>query len=90
MVGSYVKLVVQQKDNQKLFDRYVKHLQDVGVADLKIIEDLTLEAAEIDESIKLEDTMTILENYVNELEDHIDKKNIVKIVKSLYLEALNV
>ena len=31
--------------------------------------------------------MTILENYVNELEDHIDKKNIVKIVKSLYLEA---
>tara|TARA_B100000925_G_scaffold291912_1_gene282418 strand:- start:7214 stop:8260 length:1047 start_codon:yes stop_codon:yes gene_type:complete len=90
LVGSYVKLVVQQKDNQKLFDRYVKHLQDVGVADLKIIEDLTLEAVEIDESIKLEDTMTILENYVNELEDHIDKKNIVKIVKSLYLEALNV
>ena len=34
--------------------------------------------------------MTILETYVNELEDHIDKKNIVKIVKSLYLEALNV
>jgi len=65
-------------------------LQDIGVADLKIIEDLTLEAVEVDESIKLEDTMTILENYVNELDDHIDKKNIVKIVKSLYLEALNV
>ena len=29
--------------------------------------------------------MTILENYVNDLEDSIDKKNVVSIIKSLYL-----
>ncbi len=90
LAGSYVKLVVQNRDNQIYFDRYVKHLQDVGVADLKIIEDVNLELEEVDESIKMEDTVTILENYVNELEDSIDKKNVVSIVKSLYLEALNI
>ena len=75
-------------DSTQLMSSCIESIKDI--TDLKIIEDLTLEAVEVDESIKLEDTMTILETYVNELEDHIDKKNIVKIVKSLYLEALNV
>lgn len=88
--GSYVKLVVENRTNQIWFDRYVKYLQDVGVADLKIIEDVNLELEEVDESIKTEDTVTILENYVNDLEDSIDKKNVVSIIKSLYLEALNI
>ena len=88
--GSYVKLIVQNRENQIWFDRYVKSLQENGVADLKIIEDVNLELEDIDDSIKMEDTVTILENYVNDLEDSLDKKNIVTIVKSLYLEALNI
>ena len=90
LAGSYVKLVVSEKQNQIWFDRYVKRLQEVGVADLKIIEDLTLELGDVDESIKTEDTMTILESYVLDLEDTIDKTSVVKILKSLYMEAINI
>ena len=87
--GSYVKVIVQNREHQVWFDRYIKSLQDTDVADLKIIEDLTLELDQVDESMEAEDTMTILETYVQDLEDSIDKKSVVTILKSLYSEAIN-
>ena len=87
--GSFVKLIVQNRDNQVWFDRYVKALQNADVADLKIIEDVTLELDDVDESVKMEDTMTVLESYVESLEESIDKKNVTSILKSLYVEALD-
>ena len=59
------------------------------MADLKIIEDLSLDMVDVDENLETEDTITILENYVQDLEDSIDKTNVVNILKSLYTEALN-
>ena len=90
LTGSFVKLIVHNRENQVWFDRYIHHLQEVGVADLKIIEDVTLELKEADEAVKMEDTVTILEQYVNDLDDSIDKPNVVKILKSLYTEAINI
>lgn len=87
--GSYVKVIVQNRENQVWFDRYIKSLQDSDVADLKIIEDLSLDMVDVDENLETEDTITILENYVQDLEDSIDKTNVVNILKSLYTEALN-
>ena len=81
---------MHNRENQVWFDRYIHHLQEVGVADLKIIEDVTLELKEADEAVKMEDTVTILEQYVNDLDDSIDKPNVVKILKSLYTEAINI
>lgn len=87
--GSFVKLIVQNRENQVWFDRYVKALHNSNVADLKIIEDVTLELDDVDESVKMEDTMTVLESYVESLEESIDKKNVTSILKSLYVEALD-
>ena len=89
LTGSYVKVIVQNRENQVWFDRYVKALQDSDVADLKIIEDITVELDDVDESVKMEDTVTILESYVESLEEAIDKKNVTSILKSLYVEALD-
>ena len=44
----------------------------------------------VNEAVKMEDTVTILEQYVNDLDDSIDKPNVVKILKSLYTEAINI
>jgi hypothetical protein len=87
--GAFVKLIVQNRSNQKWFDRMIKAIQQADVADLKIIEDLTLDAPEIKEDVKMEDTMSILETYVMDLEESVDKKNVVNILKSLYVESLN-
>ena len=83
--GKYVKLIVEDREDHVKFDKTVKALYDVGVADLKIVEDL---AVELEDSVELEteDTLTLLEQYVDET-DFSDKLNIKKILKSLYTEA---
>ena len=66
-------------------------MQQSDLADLKIIEDISLDVDEYvtNESIESEDTMMILENYVQEIADNIDKENVSTILKSLYMEAIN-
>ena len=85
--GTYVKLIVGDKKDQVKFDRCVRKLQQVDLADLKIVEDLTQELGEIDEEIEVEDTLSILESCVSE---YSNREEIFGILKSLYVEALEV
>lgn len=85
--NKYVKLIVEKRENQILFNNTVKMLYDSGVADLKIIEDATLEFEGISDDIETEDTLTLLDKYVDEVEYSVDKQSIKTTIKSLYLEA---
>ena len=40
--------------------------------------------------VEAEDTLTTLTNYVNALEEDVDKANLIEIFKSLYVEAQEV
>jgi len=82
--GSYVKLIVEKKTDQVIFDQTIKQLQTAGCADLKIIEDLNVDLEDVDEAIETEDTLTTLERCVSDLDN---KDDIFAILKSLYLEA---
>jgi len=86
-----VKLVVENKTDYTGFDYLVNALQDV-VLDLKIIEDFSADAEDEDDDIQLEheDTLTILEKYVDELNTNLDSGRLKEIMKSLYVEALEV
>jgi DNA repair exonuclease SbcCD nuclease subunit len=84
--GKYVKLIVEDKQDHVKFDRLVKLLYDANVADLKIIEDLSIEFEGIDDDVETEDTMTLLEKYIDEVECS-NRDSIKGIMKSLYLEA---
>jgi hypothetical protein len=88
--GKYVKVIVQEKQDQLKFDRLIKMLYDAGVADLKIIEDLSLEFEGIDEDVETEDTLTLLEKYIDEVEYNTNKESIKNTIKTLYLEACEV
>jgi len=88
--GKYVKLIVQDKQDQVKFDRLVKMLYDAGVADLKIIEDLSVEFGDTEEDVETEDTLTLLEKYIDEVESSVNKESIKNTIKSLYLEACEV
>jgi hypothetical protein len=85
-----VKLVVENKTDYTQFDYIVNALQDC-VLDLKIIEDFST-TDEQDEDIDLEheDTLTILEKYIEELNTSLDSSKLKEIMKSLYVEALEV
>tara|TARA_B100000287_G_scaffold435434_1_gene503719 strand:- start:2521 stop:3540 length:1020 start_codon:yes stop_codon:yes gene_type:complete len=82
--GSFVKVIVEKKSDQGIFDTIIQQLQNLGAADLKIIEDLTVDLDDVDDAIETEDTLTTLERCVADLDN---KDDIFAILKSLYLEA---
>ena len=42
-----------------------------------------------DENINLEDTSSVLSNYIDSLETEVDKEKVKTFMKSLYTEAIN-
>jgi DNA repair exonuclease SbcCD nuclease subunit len=88
--NTYVKVVVINKNNPYLFDKFMNNLYNVNPADITIAEDFTeLDNGEevIDEA---EDTLTILNKYVEGItEESIDNDRLKLLLKELYVEALN-
>ena len=85
--GTFVKLIVEEKGDYAKFDYTVKCLQDMGLGDLKIIEDLSVELEGNDSVLETEDTMTLLDNYIDEIDLKVNKSNIKNVMRSLYMEA---
>ena len=85
--GSYVKLIVEDKGDYVKFDYAVTQLQSLGVADLKIIENLSVELEDGESVIETEDTMTLLDNYIDEIDLKVSKSSVKSIMRSLYMEA---
>ena len=85
--GSFVKLIVEEKGDYQKFDYAVKQLLNIGLGDLKIVEDLSAELECSDSTLETEDTMTLLESYIDEIELKVDKSNVKSVMRSLYVEA---
>jgi DNA repair exonuclease SbcCD nuclease subunit len=85
--GTFVKLIVEDKGDYAKFDYVVRQLQDIGLADLKIVEDLSVDLENGDSVVETEDTMTLLDNYIDEIDLKVDRNNVKSIMRSLYLEA---
>lgn len=92
-----VKLIVLNKNDYYMFDSLIQELHQVGCFDLKIIESISdivgnsPEGIDLDGEVSLEDTQSILMNYIDNigLSDCIDKEELKTFMKTLYLEALS-
>jgi DNA repair exonuclease SbcCD nuclease subunit len=90
--NTYVKVVVVNKTNPYIFDRFMERLYQVGPIDITIVEDFTelTEGVEDDMIDQAEDTLTILNKYVDTItEESIDNGKLKTILRELYVEALN-
>lgn len=90
--NTYVKVVVVNKTNPFLFDRFMENLYKVNPIDITIAEDFTdlTEGVEDDMIDQAEDTLTIINKYVDNIqEQHIDNNKLKTVLKELYVEALN-
>jgi hypothetical protein len=86
----YIKLVVINKTDLYKFDRFVNLLYEQEPYEVKIIEDLSeFNEGTIDAEINLEDTISILGNYIDSVQTEGDKEAIKSFVKGLYIEAIN-
>ena len=86
----YVKLIVVNKKDLYRFDMFVDRLLMADAFDVKIIEDFSeLDATNVSDDIveNTEDTMTLLEKYINELDVTLDKNRLKNTMKALYNEA---
>lgn len=92
MKDCYVKIVVVNKQNPYLFDKMLDDLYKSGVADIAIVEDFAELAIDIDDEIinQAEDTMTILNKYIDGLTLNVESDKLKKIMRELYVESLNV
>jgi DNA repair exonuclease SbcCD nuclease subunit len=89
--GKYVRVVVKKKTNLYNFDLFIQHIKDRAPHDLTIIENFEeMNPGEItdDESATIEDTTTLLNNYIDDhLLTHLNKDRLKNKLHELYIEA---
>ena len=90
--NTYVKIFVVYNTDFYTFDRFVESCYDTGnFLELKIVEDfsdLDPNAIADEELDEIEDTMSLLEKYVGEIDSEaLDKPKLNKLLRGLYVEA---
>lgn len=86
----YVKIIVVNKSDLYKFDKFINRVYQKNPLEVKIVEDFSeFTEGEVDENINLEDTSSVLSNYIDSLETEVDKEKIKVFMKALYTEAIN-
>ena len=87
----FVKLVVVNKKDNQMFDRLLDKLYNkISVNELKIIEDYSdLSHTNVSDDVVegSEDTITLVNNYVDQLPVDLDKDKLKVMIKEMYIEA---
>ena len=85
-----VKVIVKRKTDQKQFEKFIDKLYNSGIQDLKIVENYILQESEDFEVEETENTIGILNRYIDESEFEGDKTLIKGILQQIYTEACEV
>ena len=82
-----VKVVVKKKSDQVKFEKFLDKLYAANVAELKIVENFALQESAEFEAFESEDTLSILNRYIEEAEIDLDRSRIQKLIQEVYQEA---
>ena len=85
-----VKVIVRKKSKPKDFGKFIDKLHSVGVHDLKIVENFDIQENEDFEIEEDENTLSILNRYIDEAEVEFDRTIIKRIFQDLYKQACEV
>ncbi len=90
--GTIVKVIVRNKNNPHWFDMYIDKLEKAGVLDMQVVEDHFHMDLEADDDIinEAEDTLTILNKYIDQMQVQGDRQRLDNLIRNLYQEALSV
>jgi len=86
----FIKLIVEEKRDYQMFETLVDRLYNVGVHDVKIIENLLDTESQDDIEVSTKDTLTLLNDYIDEVEMSVDKSDLKGLMRTLYIESCNV
>ena len=82
-----VKVIVRKKTEQVLFEKFVDKLYATNIAELKIVENFQFEESDEFEAFESEDTLSILNRYIEDADVNLDKSLIQKMLQEVYQEA---
>ena len=85
-----VKVIVRKKSDPKKFEKYIDKLYSSNLAELKIVENFDFTEGEEFEADESEDTISLLNRYIQESEVDLDKSVITEILQDVYREACEV
>ena len=85
-----VKVIVRKKSDPKQFEKYIDKLYSSNLAELKIVENFDFIEGEEFEADESEDTISLLNRYIQESEVDLDKSVITEILQDVYREACEV
>ena len=89
-VGKIVKVIVRKKTDPKKFEKFIDKLYSCGIQDLKIVENFTIQENEEFEVEESENTISILNRYIDEAEFDCDSTIIKGILQKVYSQACEV
>ena len=88
--GSYIKLFVESKKHLYAFDRFMDKLYEEGVAKITVVEDIIDSEWTKEEIVDLaQDTVTLINNEIDLIDEVEDKVRMKKLIKDLYMESLS-
>ena len=88
--NKYVKIVVVNKTDLYKFDKFMARVYNRNPQEVKLIEDLSeFNEGVVSSEIDLEDTIDVINNYIDSVQTDSDKEKIKTYMKSLYTEAVN-
>lgn len=89
-VQKIVKIIVRKKSDIKLFEHFIDKVYSANVAELKIVENFQYENLEEFEAFESEDTITILNRYIEESDISMDKSIIRGLIQEIYQQACEI
>ena len=85
-----VKVIVRKKSNIKSFEKFIDKLYNCGIQELKIIENFEIQESEEFNINEDENTISILNRYIDESEFDYNKTIIKGILQDIYKQASEV
>jgi DNA repair exonuclease SbcCD nuclease subunit len=82
-----VRVIVRKKSDTKKFEKFIDKLYASNIAELKVVENFVIHESEEFEAFESEDTLSILNRYIEEAEVSLDKSTIQKLIQEIYQEA---
>lgn len=90
LAGKYIKLVVEKRNNSFLFDTLIDELTKVAPLEVSVVEDFSEITNDVEVDIdQAEDTITILNKYVDGLTLPVESDKIKNVLRDVYNEAVS-
>ena len=85
----FIRVLVEKRNNKVMFDEYINRLNSVELSELNIIETFTETKQEQVDIDTTKDTLSIINDEIDRMDEVPNKNKLKSIIHTLYLESLS-